>query len=187
MAHLSWAWLGALMLALTPVRANDIQVEWSRGLLSVKANQQPLSAVLKQIQLRTGIVVKSTEPMSEPVLRGLDQQPLADGLHQLLAKHNHMIVAGNGRQPMRVFVLGGGPSVAGRAPAATAPLTAVLGADPAARVEAVERLADLGDASSLAALRQALTDPDDAVRAVAQQALATLESKPAARSGKSAP
>jgi hypothetical protein len=52
--------------------------------------------------------------------------------------------------------------------------TALNSTDPAARAEAVQRLAESaakGDADSQAVLRQALNDPSDAVRAIAQQAL----------------
>lgn len=62
--------------------------------------------------------------------------------------------------------------------------TALSDADAAARIEAVERLAEMadkGDGRSLAALRHALNDPSDAVRAVAQQAVAAHEKLPMAR------
>ena len=45
--------------------------------------------------------------------------------------------------------------------------------DPAVRIEAVERLGDRGDERSLALVRQALSDPMEAVRAAARQVLAT--------------
>jgi HEAT repeats len=163
--------LAGWLIAAVPAWASDAGVEWQRGRLTVQASQQPLSVVLAQIQRRTGIVISSQLPLSEPVTGGFDRLPLAAGLHQMLERYNHMIVEGRGRQPLRVFVLGRREAAPGMAAAAALP-TSWAAADPAQRVEAAERLADIGDASSLAALRQALTDPSEAVRAVAQQALA---------------
>jgi hypothetical protein len=67
--------------------------------------------------------------------------------------------------------------------------TALSSPDTAARIEAVERLAEMaekGDANSLAVLRQALNDPSDAVRAVAQQAVTVRDKLPVSKPGKSA-
>jgi HEAT repeat protein len=70
---------------------------------------------------------------------------------------------------------GSGP-VAGAVPARTVPgpsalQTALASNDPALRIDAIERLGDLSDPANMAALQQALTDPAEGVRAVAQQAL----------------
>jgi HEAT repeats len=173
--------LAAWLPGWTPAGADDAGVDWRQGRLSVKAGKQPLGTVLKHIQQRTGIVVKSNQPLPEPVLRGVEQMPLVEGLHQLLASHNHMIIDGQGRRPLRVFVLGPGNAPPGLPLPSLAQPAGLASPDSAARIEAVERLADLNDESSLAALRQASSDPDEAVRAVAQQALASRESQRASR------
>jgi hypothetical protein len=59
--------------------------------------------------------------------------------------------------------------------------TAMNDSDPATRMAAIGRLAEMaqkGDANSVAALQQALNDPSEAVRAAAQQALAARDGTP---------
>jgi hypothetical protein len=180
----------ALASACAPVAAQDAGVQWSGGRLSVQAGNQSIGAVLKNIQSRTGIAVTSYDALSEPVVRGFDRLPLAVGLKKLLSQHNHMIIEAGRRRPLRVYVLGGSavvlelasgsPTVAAAtSPAHSARQSDLASTDAATRIEAVERLADQGDAASLAAIRQALTDPAEAVRVVAQQALVTRLAKPA--------
>jgi hypothetical protein len=179
-----------LAFGALPVAASDAGVVWSGERLSVQAGNQSIGAVLKDIQSRTGIAVTSYDPLSEPVARGFDRLPLAVGLKKLLSQHNHMIIEGSKQRPLRVYVLGGSAVVldlsSGSPGAAAAALpshsthqAALVSTDAATRIEAVERLADLGDAASLAAIRQALNDPTEAVRVVAQQALTTRLAKPA--------
>jgi hypothetical protein len=181
--------VGLLAFAVMPVAAIDTGVVWSGGRLSVQSGNQSVGAVLKDIQARTGIAVTSYDPLSEPVARGFKRLPLAVGLKTLLSQYNHMIIEGSKHRPLRVYVLGGSTVVldlsAGNpsASAATSPAysthqSALASTDAATRIEAVERLADLGDAASFAAIRQALNDPTEAVRVVAQQALATRLAKP---------
>jgi hypothetical protein len=181
--------VGLLACVALPVAAIDTGVVWSGGRLSVKSGHQSVGAVLKDIQARTGIAVTSYDPLSEPVARGFERLPLAVGLKTLLSQHNHMIIEGSKQRPLRVYVLGASAVVldlstgTSSASAATSPAhsthqSALVSTDAATRIEAVERLADLGDAASLAAIRQALTDPTEAVRVVAQQALATRLAKP---------
>jgi hypothetical protein len=170
------ALLCALLCLPVAAQAADNSVQWSQGHLSVQAGPQSLGAVLQNIQSRTGIVIKSNQALQEPVRRGFKQLPLVQGLHQLLADHNHMIIEGQGRRPLRVIVLAGSGPVAGAAPARAAPgpsalQTALASSDPAQRIDAIERLGDLSDPANMAALQQALADPAEAVRAVAQQAL----------------
>jgi hypothetical protein len=180
----------SLLFFCLPVKAQDAGVQWSGERLSVQAGNQSIGAVLKDIQRRTGIAVTSYDTLSAPVARGFDRLPLAVGLKKLLSQHNHMIIEGSKRTPLRVYVLGGSTVLldlpAGNSSAAVAASTAhsnhqsaLASTDAATRIEAVERLADLGDAASLAAIRQALNDPTEAVRVVAQQALTTRLSKPA--------
>jgi hypothetical protein len=179
-----------LAFVVLPVAARDAGVVWKDGRLSVQASDQSIGAVLKDIQARTGIAVTSYDPLSAPVARSFEGLPLAVGLKTLLSQHNHMIIEGAGRRPLRVYVLGGSavvldlPAGNSGAAVATSPAlsthqAALASTDAATRIEAVERLADLGDAASLAAIRQALNDPTEAVRVVAQQALAARLAKPA--------
>lgn len=178
----------ALGLAGVPVAGAETGVDWSRGRLSVQPGAQSLAAVLQHIQRHTGIVVKSTDPLLEPVARGFERVPLVDGLHRLLQAHNHMIIEGQGRRPLRVIVLGGpvalapapSPTPATAVRAGAVLLAALANPDAASRIEAIERLGDLADPAHVAALQRALTDPVEAVRAVAQQALAQARKAPAA-------
>ena len=184
--HPSWAQRLALaacllwlVLAAHPLWAADDAVQWSQGRLSVQVSPMALGTVLQHIQSRTGIVIKGDQDLAEPVRRGVKRLPLVQGLHQLLADRNHMIIEGQGRRPLRLIVISG----AGSGPlSALAPTragatvsnelqTALASSDPAVRIDAIERLGDLADPANLAALQQALGDPAEAVRVVAQQAL----------------
>ena len=71
-----------------------------------------------------------------------------------------------------------GHGAALRPPAPPAPERGVMDGDPAVRIEAVEALGRRVDASSLALIRGALSDPSEAVRAVAVEALNTRGSSP---------
>ena len=178
-----------LSFVVFSVAAGDAGVVWKGGRLSVQAGNQSIGAVLKDIQARTGIAVTSYDPLSAPVARSFERLPLAVGLKTLLSQYNHMIIEGAGRRPLRVYVLGvravvvdissenSGAAAAVSAAHSTLP-AALTSADAAARIEAVERLADLSDAASLAALRHATNDLTEAVRVVAQQALAARLAKP---------
>lgn len=199
--------VGALFLLVLPVVAAQASVDWSNGLLSVKARGQPLSAVMREVEARTGIVVKNGTKLVGTVTRDFDQLPLVEGLRQLLSSHNYLVVEGARQRTAVVIVLDDGThgthspmaaaragSMAGQIGSGTVGPVTVLSAakprvvpapvepslerelasrDPAARIDAVERLGDRGDARSVALIQRALSDPNDAVRAVAQQALAT--------------
>ena len=211
--------VGALFLLVLPVAAAQASVDWSNGLLSVKARGQPLSVVMREIEARTNIVVKNATQLVGTVTRDFDQLPLAEGLRQLLSAHNYLIVEGARQRTAMVIVLGDGMHAAqgleasaqagpmagkfasgaavlvpasrgGSARAVSAPAEPSLerelaSSDPAARIDAVERLGDRGDARSLALVQRALSDPSDAVRAVAQQALATRGATANANVGRS--
>lgn len=202
--------VGALFLLVLPVAAAQASVDWSNGLLSVKARGQPLSAVMREVEARTGIVVKNGTKLVGTVTRDFDQLPLVEGLRQLLSSHNYLVVEGARQRTAVVIVLDDGThgphgphspmaaaqagsmagqigsgtvgpvtvSSAGKPRVVPAPVEPSLerelaSRDPAARIDAVERLGGRGDARSLALVQRALSDPNDAVRAVAQQALAT--------------
>ena len=162
-----------------PCAAQDaLEVHWTGSRLSVRAHQQPLTAVLREIQAHTGLDLRGGEGLRGTVSARLDRVSLVDGLRALLDGQNFLIVEGIPRT--RVFVLGpqGGPaagsSLGGGARSTPGALElAVTDADPVRRVEAVERLAEQSDERSLTLLRHALNDPVAAVRAVAREALDT--------------
>ena len=179
--------LSALTLACLPVHAADANVQWTKnGLLSIKASGQPLGAVLRVIEAQTGIVIKGVDTLVDPVRWDLEGVPLVDGLRRLLTGHNYLIVEGSRWRETRVIVLGQGQSKAaatgtlrsaGIAPAISPHERAFADQDPAARIEAVERLGEQSDERSLALIRQATADPSDAVRAAANEALQSRKSR----------
>ena len=172
---------------LTPLHATQPLSTWSCGLLTVHARGHALGQVLKDVERSTGIRVTGADRMEEPVAVDLDRVPLVQGLRTLLGSRNYMIVEGARRTTAMVLILGTSTEVQTQAPMASRPVAGaspiaasdaqlernLRDVDPAVRVESVERIAERGDQRSLALLRQALSDSNEAVRAVAQQALAT--------------
>ena len=156
------------------------EIEWTSGLISVKARGLALNDVLREVSLRTGAVIKGAESLTQTVTADLDRMALVDGLRALLSRQNYLIVEGGRSRSAatRVFVVGpatGVTSLAAMSPgspfAAEARSSRLTDADPAQRIEAVERLGERHDEQSLALLRQASNDPSAAVRAVAIEAL----------------
>lgn len=160
-------------------------VKWMDGGLSIKPSGQPLRAVLRAIESRAGVEFKGIDALTAPVSRGVERVSLVDGLRYLLADQSYLIIGGSRDRPTRVIVvgglqanlpLGGAAAQVVRAPAAAASPVAALeraaaDADPAVRIEAVERLGDLDDERSLAVVHRAMSDSNEGVRAVAKEAL----------------
>lgn len=176
----------AALLTMQPATA--AQVQWSNGLISVSASGQPLSAVLRDIAAVTGTTIQGADALSAPVNGELHRMALVEALRWLLAGQNFLIIEGGRHSATRVIVVDdptrrARAGMALAAPAASRPATALAAdpqldraledVDPAVRIEAVERLGDRGDERSLALVRQALSDPMEAVRAAARQVLAT--------------
>lgn len=169
--------------ALADEGANADAVRWAGGWLSVKPTAAPLSAVLRSIEVRAGVEFKGIDTLSAPVTRGVESASLVDGLRLLLADQSYLIIAGARGRPTRVIVVGlpasparvGAPPGAGTTAAAPSPLAAIhlaaADTDPAVRIEAVERLGDIDDERSLSIIQRAMTDSNEAVRAVAKEAL----------------
>lgn len=186
--------VSAVWLAATgqPANAQESTLALIDGLISVKARGQSLVAVLRDLATRTGMQIRVDQNLPDRV--GVDIQPVAlvEGLRLLLGSHNYLIVETRGHVPALLIVLSGpNKADAGRAPLlgqaaklavplaqaanslAPDPLLerALLDSDPVLRIDAVERLGDRGDARSLALIQHALSDSNDAVRAVATQIL----------------
>ena len=180
--EISLALISVLAASALPIMAAP-EVKWASGLLSVKARGQPINTVLHEIEKQTGIVVKGGDALTEPAGSDFDRVPLVEGLRLLLASQSYLIVEGRGATPRpaatRVFVVGGASSgvVMGSYPKQAQLPTdsklerAIVDVDPAVRIEAVERLGERGDERGLALVRQALSDPNEGVRAVATEAL----------------
>lgn len=154
---------------------------WDRGALTGSTRGHPLTEVLREVAATTGVVVQGGAELTQAVPANLDRAPLIEALRVLLDGQNYMILErGRDRTP-RVVILGGsgypsatlGASRRGAAAAVGAGRTVpgARGDDIAARIEAIEHLAEADDANSHARLRDALADPHEAVRAVAQEAL----------------
>lgn len=178
----------ALALVCIPGWGTESSVAWTDGRLWVRTGGQPLATVLREVEAATGIRVKGAAGLKDPVLSGINGAPLVEGLRRLLDGHSFMIIEGTRHTATRVLVVGGAvsgddnphaviPRVAPRGasaaretadPATERPLA---DSDPAVRIEAVERLGDRNDERSLLLLKGAMSDPSEAVRAVAQQAL----------------
>lgn len=172
--------------------ASGPRLQWERGALSGATRGQPLNDVLRDVAAATGIVVQGGAELTQAVPANLDRVPLVEALRVLLDGQSFMVLErGAGRTP-RVVILGksGYPAAAlaaaGRAAAAGGAGAApgAQGDDVAARIEAIERLADADDADSFARLREAAAHPHEAVRAVAQEALDARAARSSAAAGR---
>ena len=152
--------------------------------VSVQSRGQPLAAVLRALADSTGIVVKGADTLSQIVRWDLDRVNVADGLRRLLDGQNYLLIEGAAGQPTRVIVVGSehetGPApgvspVPSRRPPPSATATASL--DPESRIEAIERAGEQDDPQGDDMIRRALTDPNDAVRAVAHEAMRARQAR----------
>lgn len=166
-------------------------MQWSGGELSVRAKGQALSAVLQDISRQTGLQVRGGVQQQDVVRADIGPETLADALRLLLADKNYLFVDGQGARPARLIILGsGGPGTVAISPVAPQPVPsndpvsqharALAGRDVAARIEAVERLGELDDERSQSLVTQALSDPNEAVRAVAREALQSRRNRSSA-------
>lgn len=167
-------------------------MQWYGGELSVRAKGQALSSVLQAISQQTGLQVRGETQLQGFVRADIGPETLADALRLLLADKNYLFVEGQGARPAKLIIIGnGGPGVVAFAPLAPplrAPLNdavsqharALAGRDVAARIEAVERLGELDDERSHLLVTQALNDPNEAVRAVAKEALQSRRTRSSA-------
>jgi hypothetical protein len=152
----------------------DAIVKVAAGRLSINASGQPLREVLREVRLRTGIPIDGGDDLTAPLTVDIKDLPIADALRLLLAEHSYMIVGPSGRNVSQVVILGRrGPAARHEVPPAL--VRAFADADPAVRIEAVERLGERRDAESQALVRRALADTNEAVRAVARVAIDAQE------------
>lgn len=182
---------GALGVALAASAANGPRLQWERGALTGSTRGQPLGEVLRELAAATGTVVRGGTDLTQAVPANLDRVPLVEALRVLLHGQNYMLLERGRGRALHVVILGSSgypPATLGASDrlagvAAGAP-AAPDDDDVAARIEAIERLADADDANSQARLRAALADPNEAVRAVAREALDARASRSGSAPGR---
>lgn len=74
------------------VEAAPLEVEWKGCLLNVKAEGVPLSSILKEVSRKTGLGVRGSEYLKEPVTIHFSNLTLSKGLKRLLANMNHILL-----------------------------------------------------------------------------------------------
>ena len=182
-----------LLLCLVPIfwtsAHASLRVEWQEGRLSVNAQQIALSQILKEITSQTGMEIRTSGMFEEPVSIQLVKLPLSESFARLFV--NYVIVwktfSPDQQQPALAWVsrpkvqpaspvLLGNPQAQERAPKQESPdhREAALSAQ-----ERIEMLRELAKQGQLAALREALFDPDPTVRAEAFALLAEQDSREA--------
>jgi hypothetical protein len=72
--------------------AAPLEVKWEGYLLSVKAEEVPLSIIFRQISSRTGLRIWGSEQLEKPVTIHFSNLPLHEGLKKLLAYLNYTLL-----------------------------------------------------------------------------------------------
>ena len=167
----------------------SLQVEWQEGRLSVNAEKIALSQVLQEITSQTGMEIRTSGTLEEPVSIQLVKLSLSESFARLFA--NYVIVwktfSNEQQQPALAWV--SEPKV--QTPMPT-PLSNPLAKERASEEEfpdqreaalspqeRIEMLRELAKQGQLAALRDALFDPDPTVQAEAFALLAKQDSQQA--------
>ena len=175
----------AVLVPTSTAAGPTLSVEWTRGRLSVTAEEVPLGDALREVARRTGLQVRGAEVLGDAVTVRFSGLPLSEGVRRLLARVDHVLVeempAHGDARPLLALFIGRRPfagAIEGDEMATTeedAPgerLDRFLAAsDPAVRRWAVERLGDVGDQWALPRVLAALRDQDAGVRESALGAL----------------
>lgn len=72
--------------------AAPLEVKWKGCLLSVKAEGVPLSTIFREISSQTGLRVRGSEHLKEPITIHFSNLTLHEGLKRLLAYLNYMLL-----------------------------------------------------------------------------------------------
>lgn len=161
-------------------RSQSAQARWSveykGGHLSVSAEQAPLAQVLREVARQADVEVQGLERLEEKISLRFTNLSLREGLQELLASVNYLLIEDTfpqgEAQPTRILVFGRltVPSLQARqAPASEEENIAPEDEEQEERLIALETFAQQGDE---AALRDALSDPDERVRTRALELLA---------------
>jgi HEAT repeats len=155
--------------ATAPQAQKPIQVELNGTRLSVVADKQPLSQVLREVARVTGITVRGAETVPQPISVHFTNLPLEEGLRNMLAGVDYALMGtattAADFSDVRVVVFKGGELHETGLARAT-PRTPVISAD-ARRAELLNALRS-GDAATQARAFQALLkiDPEGAMDAL---------------------
>ena len=176
-------YLGTLLLATYSIESigvseTGLEVQWSRGRLSVAAYGVPLAEILTEVAEKTGMEVRGLddcrhgqpEECRELVSDRFSSLSLREGLHALLAQRIDYVYVEDRSLPTPTLVLafGGGGDPTSQRPG---PDVASQNAGNSQSGTVDTRLAAL-ESSNADALQQALRDPEPAVQSLALQLLA---------------
>jgi len=75
--------LEAQQVGTAKTQSGSFQVEFSKGHLSVRANEAPIGKILEDIGSQAGITINSSIGPEEKITIQFDQTPLEDGIKQL--------------------------------------------------------------------------------------------------------
>ena len=181
---------GTCVLCLVAVTglssANDLTVDYTDGLLSIRCEAVPLETVFERIAERTGMEMLLDDAIAtQPLTADVDAMPPKDAIETLLdgAHLNYALVLepGNRSRVLRMYVGGaaGGalvpfsPKTESEAPARD-PLAPDPSDDARERERNVEAFLESREQNTVEGLRDALTDEDTDVREAAIEALAEL-------------
>jgi hypothetical protein len=169
--------LVTLFVASSTRAQAPLTVEWKEGRLGVTAERVPLAQILQAVARRTGVEIRGLEGLQEKVSVHFANLPLREGLQKLLTPVNYFLLEKTaprgGTQSTLVLVSGR---------QATPPSEMVASeegakpeGEPVAEEDLEERLAALyavAEQGNEEALRKAVSDPDQTIRATALELLA---------------
>jgi hypothetical protein len=96
-------------------RATSLSIHVQGDLVDIQAEEVPLIDVIKAICEKTGITLKSSDPMIERVSLNLTETPVEKCLRRLLSKRNYALVyettGDNQLVSVSLRILGSGPAV----------------------------------------------------------------------------
>lgn len=186
-----WIALGLLLGGLwTPVASGEegraAAASWSLSLhgdrLSVHLDRAPLGLVLAELARQGGFRVHLSTGVEAAVLSTtFERLPLDEGIERLLAGWSHVVLYAPGSEargpgPLRIAALlvlaPAGPPLRDSHAGGAAGLAAALASpDPQVRIQALEEWAAQREGPGVDPLTYAMVDPDEQVRARAQQLL----------------
>jgi HEAT repeats len=164
------------------VPAIAVEVEVRGTLVAIRAEEEPLRAVLEAVGESCNLEISSNVSTLEPVTIDTKLQPLPRLLKSLLREHSYVLQDGGaGARQLWILAPAGNSEAlpawsAGSLDTAFDDLVLALAdPDPEVRVEAVLALGDIGGMTTAPFLTQSLTDESDDVRAAARAVLEDMD------------
>jgi len=153
-----------------------LRVEWQGDLLTVEAQQAPLTLILREVADKTGLEVRGVEGLQEEVSLRFAGVPLPEGLRRLLARVNYFLAEKpapqGGTRPALLLVFGRRepppPVLAGEQGGGSRGMLATE-ENPEEHLSALYAFAGQGNVE---ALENATSDPDQVIQATAFELLA---------------